>query len=56
VGHGPLLTRCWELGDTVTPHDAVNALAEARGIPLLTADARLAHASGPRCEFVLLTD
>lgn len=48
--HRPLLGRCWELRDTVTVYDAVYlALAEALAVPLLTADARLARAGGPRC-------
>jgi predicted nucleic acid-binding protein len=34
----------------VTPYDAVYvALAEALGCELVTADARLAKAAGPRC-------
>ena len=48
--------RCWELRDNVTPYDAAYvALAEALGVPLLTADARLANAPGIRCEVELLT-
>ena len=54
--HPPLLPRCWELRDNVTPYDAAYvALAEALGVPLLTADARLANAPGIRCEVELLT-
>ena len=54
--HRPLLPRCWELRDNVTPYDAAYvALAEALGVPLLTADARLANAPGIRCEVELLT-
>jgi predicted nucleic acid-binding protein len=54
--HAPLLARCWELRDNVTPHDASYvALAEALGVPILTADARLANAPGIRCEVELLT-
>ena len=53
--HRPLLTRCWELRDTVTVYSAAYlALAEALGAPLLTADARLPRASGPRCTVELL--
>jgi predicted nucleic acid-binding protein len=49
--HAPLITRCWELRHNVSPHDAAYvALAEALEVPLLTADARLARASGLRCE------
>jgi len=48
--HSPLLARCWELRDSLTPYDAVYvALAEAWGAPLLTGDSRLARAHGPRC-------
>jgi predicted nucleic acid-binding protein len=57
VGHARLLARCWELRATVRPYDAAYvALAEARGIPLLTADAQLARAPGPRCDFRLVED
>ena len=45
-----LLARCWELRDNITPYDAAYVvLAEALETTLLTADARLARASGPRC-------
>jgi len=48
--HGPLLTRCWELRDNLTPYDAAYvALAEAMDATLLTADARLAGAPGATC-------
>jgi predicted nucleic acid-binding protein len=54
--HTPLLGRVWELRDNVTPYDASYvALAEALGVTLLTADARLANAPGIRCEVELLT-
>lgn len=57
VGHARLLARCWELRATVRTCDAAYvALAEARGIPLLTADARLASAPGPRCPVELVED
>lgn len=47
-----LLRRCWELRDNVTAYDACYvALAEALGCTLLTTDARLAKAPGPRCQF-----
>lgn len=48
----PLLPRCWSLRGNVTAYDACYvALAEVLGITLLTADARLANAPGPRCQF-----
>jgi predicted nucleic acid-binding protein len=48
--HRPFLTRAWELRGTVRSWDALYvALAEAFGATLLTRDARLAHAVGPRC-------
>jgi len=54
--HARLLHRCWELRENVTPYDAAYvALAEALGVPLLTADARLANAPGIRCEVELLS-
>ncbi|HET9692632.1 MAG TPA: type II toxin-antitoxin system VapC family toxin [Acidimicrobiales bacterium] len=50
VAHRPLLPRCWELAGNLTVYDAAYvALAEALGATLLTADARLAGAPGPRC-------
>ncbi len=49
--HQPLLRRIWELRHAVTPYDAAYiALAEALGVVLLTADARLSRASGAHCE------
>lgn len=46
----PLLGRVWELRNAVTAYDALYvALAENLDCPLVTADARLAGASGPRC-------
>lgn len=49
-GHRLLLSRAWELRDTVRGWDAVYvSLAEALGAPLLTTDRRLAAAPGPRC-------
>lgn len=51
----PLMPRAFELRANVTPHDAAYiGLAEALGCPLLTGDARLATAPGPRCEVRLL--
>jgi predicted nucleic acid-binding protein len=53
--HRPLLPRCWELRHNLTVYDAAYvAVAEALEVRLLTADARLASASGPRCEIELL--
>lgn len=53
--HRPLLQRCWELRQTVTAYDAAYiALAEAFGIALVTADARLSRAPGVRCHITLL--
>lgn len=53
--HRPLLSRCWELRQNLTVYDAVYiALAEALDLVLLTADARLAQAPGPRCQIELL--
>jgi predicted nucleic acid-binding protein len=50
AGHRPLLSRCWQLRDSLTPYDAAYvALAEALTATLLTGDSRLAHASGIRC-------
>lgn len=46
----PLLDRVWELRNSVTAYDALYvALAENLDCPLVTADARLAGANGPRC-------
>lgn len=45
-----LTTRVWELRPNLTAYDAAYvALAEALGCRLVTADARLAGATGPRC-------
>jgi predicted nucleic acid-binding protein len=45
-----LLNRVWELRANVTAYDATYvALAEALGCALVTADGRLARASGLRC-------
>ncbi|MCP9488547.1 MAG: type II toxin-antitoxin system VapC family toxin [Solirubrobacteraceae bacterium MAG38_C4-C5] len=53
--HLALLPRIWELRDNVTPYDAAYvALAETLGVPLVTGDARLAGAPGPRCTFEVL--
>lgn len=56
AAHLPLLSRCWELRDNVGAYDAAYvALAEALGVDLLTADARLASAPGIRCQVDLLS-
>lgn len=50
-GHRILLERAWELRDTVRGWEAMYvALAEALGATLITIDARLASANGPRCQ------
>lgn len=51
-----LLVRCWELRENMTPCDASYvALAEALDVVLLTADRRLARASGSQCSIEVLT-
>lgn len=51
--HAPLLERIWVLRDTISTYDASYvALAEALGIPLVTADRRLARAAEPYCSVV----
>jgi predicted nucleic acid-binding protein len=53
--HRELLFRCWELRSNLTVYDAAYvALAELFESALLTADARLAKASGPRCRIDVL--
>lgn len=50
-----LIPRIHELSPAVTPYDgAYIAIAEALALPLLTRDARLARASGPRCQFEVI--
>jgi predicted nucleic acid-binding protein len=49
------MQRAYELRSNVTPYDAAYvALAEALGCELVTADARLARAAGPRCPITVL--
>ncbi|MDQ6895690.1 MAG: type II toxin-antitoxin system VapC family toxin [Actinomycetota bacterium] len=56
ASHRVLVSRCWELRETVSVYDAAYvALAETLGAMLLTADARLGRASGPRCPIEVLT-
>lgn len=51
----PLMQRAFELRANVTAYDATYvALAEILDCALLTTDARLANAPGPRCEIVIL--
>ncbi len=51
----PLLPRIWELRHNVTVYDAAYVvLAERLDAVLVTADARLAGASGPACRFDLI--
>lgn len=53
--HAPLLNRIWQLRETVTAYDAAFiALAEGLDAPLLTTDARLAHAPGHRAAVRLI--
>lgn len=51
-----LLPRIWELRDNLTADDATYiAVAEALSVELLTADARLSGAPGPRCPITIVT-
>lgn len=51
----PLLERVWELRATVTAYDAMYvALAENLDCVLVTADARLSGANGPRCTITVV--
>ena len=54
-GHQALLERAWELRSNVRGWDAVYvALAESFGATLLTTDARLSRAVGPRCSIEVI--
>ena len=54
AAHG-LTERIWALRHNVTAYDATYvALAEALGCALVTADARLAAAPGPRCPITVV--
>ncbi len=51
----PLLERVWELRAAVTAYDAMYvALAENLECALVTADARLSGANGPRCAITVV--
>jgi predicted nucleic acid-binding protein len=51
----PLLERVWELRAAVTAYDAMYvALAENLDCALVTADARLSRANGPRCAITVV--
>jgi predicted nucleic acid-binding protein len=52
----PFIGRVWELRDSLTVYDAwYVALAEWLGTDLVTADARLVGAAGPRCPIRMLS-
>ena len=54
VDHTPLIERCWELQENLTPYDASYvALAEHTGATLLTSDVPLSRAPGIRCDVEL---
>ncbi|MEO6081165.1 MAG: type II toxin-antitoxin system VapC family toxin [Steroidobacteraceae bacterium] len=56
-GHQSLTDRIWQLRESVTAYDgAYIALAEALDAPLLTCDAKLAHAHGHRAKIDLVGD
>ncbi len=51
--YAPFAPRVWELRRNVTAYDAwYVALAESLQVPLVTLDAKLARAAGPRCAFI----
>ncbi len=53
--HQPLLDRVWELRGTIRAWDGFYvALAEVLEATLVTSDARLAAAAGPRCRIEIL--
>jgi predicted nucleic acid-binding protein len=52
----PLLPRMWSLRTTISGYDAAYvAFAEARGVPLVTSDARLGRAALTYCRVELAT-
>lgn len=56
VDPATLIRRMWELRNNVTVYDAAYlAVAEATDAPLITGDARLARATGAKCEVRLIT-
>lgn len=55
--YGALDDRVWELRANLTGYDASYvALAELLAAPLLTLDARLTRASGPRCPILVYSE
>lgn len=55
VGIGGLLGRIWELRENLSSYDATYvAVAETLEVVLVTADARLARAPGPRCPVMVV--
>lgn len=55
VGVSGLLDRIWQLRDNLSAYDATYvAVAEALEVSLVTADARLARAPGPRCTITVV--
>jgi len=55
AAHRELLSRVWQLRDSMTAYDAAYvALAEALDAPLLTCDGRLARSHGHRAKIDLL--
>ncbi len=56
ASHRRLLQRCWQLRANLTVYDAAYvSLAEILDVALVTADARMARASGIRCAVELLS-
>lgn len=48
-------SRAWQLRENLTPYDAAYvAVAELLSAPLVTSDARLSAATGPRCTIELI--
>jgi predicted nucleic acid-binding protein len=53
--HEPFLSRIWELRHNLSAYDAAYlSIAEAFDAPLLTCDARIAHAHGHRAHVELV--